>query len=142
MFSILAIKELLKNKTVFVISLFSILCLTFYLYYTYSSNKIERIEESNRNLKIEIEDKIQYIEKLKFSYDTIVKSRSEIANSLRSANGEIDSLRDKLYRERKGKKSISELAEKKPKLIEKIINDAIAKTKLCFELVSANEECK
>jgi len=51
----------------------------------------------------------------------------------------IKKLEDRLYREKEGKKSLEELAEKKPKMVEKIFNDEMKRLKRCIELFTGSK---
>jgi len=141
MIPIIAITQALKNKYVIVASAFAFICATFYVYYSYASNKIERIETENSTLSKTIEQKEEYIQNLKIDYDKIIKSKDELSATIKKSNALIFNLRTQLERDRVGKKSIEELALAKPILVQNYINKRIKKQLDCFKLIDLNGEC-
>lgn len=110
-------------------------------YYKYSQNKIASLTNQNIKLTQELEEKDKYIEKLKIAYDLVQKAKDDVNRSVVASLKEIDSLKNKLNREYRGKTSIEDLAKKKPKMIEKILNNSINETLTCFEKTTDNKEC-
>ena len=51
-------------------------------------------------------------------------------------------LKEKLYRENRGKKSLEELAVGKSKTVQRLINDATEDVLKCFENISENRKCE
>lgn len=141
MIPVIAIQQILKNKYVIALALFVFVCSSFYIYYSYASSKISRIEKENTLLQNEIENKNSYITSLKEDYSEIITSKEELSKLLYKTTKDLDKLRETLYRERTGKKSIGELASKKPSLIEKAINKAVQENISCFESLFVGEDC-
>ncbi|CAB4141237.1 hypothetical protein UFOVP410_76 [uncultured Caudovirales phage] len=133
------LKTLWDNKSSILIGLFVSLCISFYLYYSYSSNKIDSLLEKAKELSRIIEEKDFLIKNLKLDYDSIIASKDELLKTIDSTNKELDITRKKLFRQNSGKKSIDQLARKKTQLVENKINKATDDVIKCFEKISRNE---
>jgi hypothetical protein len=138
----LILKYLWDNKTALLITVFFILCVGFYSYYSYASEKISQYISKNLELNRIIEQKNAIIDSLKKDYESIITSRDELMLLVDKGNKEISSLRDRLFRENRGKKPIGELARNKTVLVEKAVNKATEDVIRCFEKISKNnDEC-
>jgi len=76
---------------------------------------------------------------LSMGFEQVAEALNEIIKNERESRESIKRLEDKLYREKEGKKSLEELAEKKPKMVEKIFNDEMKRLKRCVELFTGSK---
>lgn len=110
-----------------------------YAYLIITENQSLRLE--NKTVKQELKERIEkekiYIVKIK---ETIALNK-KIEEEKLQARKLVDELRQKLYRENLGKKSLETLAQKKPLLIEKKVNSATKEMLRCIEKSSRGEEC-
>lgn len=112
-----------------------------FIYYMWSQNKIETLKIQVSQLEKIAEGQKKVIEKQKKDYDDIIASNRNLVEKTEELKTSNRKLSDKLYRETEGKKSLEELALKKSKLIEKLINGGTKDVLRCFELISLGEEC-
>ena len=113
------------------------------LWFTYNhmSNKIDSLETEKAIKEKTIQEQIVTIEQQKRDYEKIIISKKEFEDTIKELEKTTSELREVLYRENKGKKSIEELARKKTKLIEKKVNAATEQVFDCFESISNDEDC-
>lgn len=76
---------------------------------------------------------------LSMGFEQVAEALNEIIENERESRKSIKRLEDRLYREKEGKKSLEELAEKKPKMVEKIFNDEMKRLKRCIELFTGSK---
>ena len=76
---------------------------------------------------------------LSMGFEQVADALNEIIENERESRKSIKRLEDRLYREKEGKKSLEELAEKKPKMVEKIFNDEMKRLKRCIELFTGSK---
>ncbi len=76
---------------------------------------------------------------LSMGFEQVAEALNEIIKNERESRESIKKLEDRLYREKEGKKSLEELAEKKPKMVEKIFNDEMKRLKRCIELFTGSK---
>lgn len=109
-----------------------------YYYYTSTQTTIMQLTENNATLKsnqVELETAVVSAnETITYLEDTATQIREQYAESQRQLNTirqQNQGLRDRLSGH-----DISALAEAKPELVERIINNASANAMRCFELLS------
>ena len=76
---------------------------------------------------------------LSMGFEEVTKALNEIIKNERDSRESIKRLEDRLYREKEGKKSLEELAEKRPGLVQKIFNDEMKRLKRCIELFTGSK---
>jgi len=76
---------------------------------------------------------------LNMGFEQVAEALNEIIKNERESRESIKKLEDRLYREKEGKKSLEELAEKKPKMVEKIFNDELKRLRRCVELFTGSK---
>ena len=76
---------------------------------------------------------------LNMGFEQVAEALNEIIKNERESRESIKKLEDRLYREKEGKKSLEELAEKKPKMVEKIFNNELKRLKRCVELFTGSK---
>ena len=96
----------------------------------------ESIEKSIRNDKLnrKVNSLRTQMIVISMGFEQVAEALNEIIKNERESRESIKKLEDSLYREKDGKKSLEELAEKKPKMVEKIFNDEFKRMKRCIEL--------
>lgn len=121
-----------------IISLFSLIGGGAYYYYTTTQNTIMQLTENNATLKSnqeELEGAVATAnETIEFQEQNFERIREQYQQSQRELN-EIRQQNSRL-RERLSEHDISALAEAKPELVERIINNASEKAMRCFEILS------
>ena len=111
-----------------------------YLYYTDTQERLVAAANENAAMKIQGTLQAQTIEKLNEdivrSRETLVKLRNEFGKFRR----DYEILENKFNKRSKnfGTRDIGKLAEVKPALIERIINNATKKVLRCFEIASGS----
>lgn len=116
-----------------------------YYYYSTTQSTIQKLiennttlQENNKTLSSANERNLSTIDDLEVSYKKVQKDYNQLQNSfqeIRSQNSEL--------KERLGKHELDALAVAKPKLVERIINNASQEAARCFEILSGapfNEE--
>lgn len=116
-----------------------------YYYYSTTQSTIQKLienntvlEENNKTLSSANEQNLSTINDLEVSYQKVQKDYNQLQSSfqeIRSQNSEL--------KERLGKHELDALAAAKPKLVERIINNASQEAARCFEILSGapfNEE--
>jgi len=112
-----------------------------YIKFSLMQRHIEDLESEIRAKTSVIETQKTTIKNIKKDYESIIKSQSEMRDEVEKLRDSNEDLKKKLYRENEGKKPIGELARKKAKLIENIINNASEEVWDCFESISRGDEC-
>lgn len=115
--------------------------LTFGLY-KWNQWTIESLQQENDKLK---QDKIvleQAIDEYHKNHEKIRKSLDAALAERRKSVLELEETKKTLHREIRKRKSLEELAIKKPKLVEKRINDGSKKVIKCFENLSRGLPCE
>lgn len=135
------LKYAATNVYVIAASFVAVTTLSFIAYYRYTSYKIDNLTRTVVELESSVAQKSAYIESLKVDYAKILKSRSDIEDLNRKYEKSITSLRDKLNREASGKMGITELAIKKPSLVEKYVNKEIKRQLDCIKNINVDNEC-
>lgn len=138
---LLILKQLWENKFVIALAALFAVIFAFYAYREHATSKIDSLNRDNQQLQKTIEEQQKKIEIISQNYELIIKSRDELTKQIEQSQKDIDELREKLNREDKGKKSLGELARKKPKLVENAINKATQKEIECFEILSRGGDC-
>lgn len=102
-----------------------------YFYYKKSQETILQLQSNNSKLEVAVNELSQTITSLEKNYqsaNTVIKELNDTLSATRVRNRE---LADRL-----AKHDLNMLALEKPKLVEKIINNASAEALRCFELLS------
>jgi len=121
-----------------IISLFSVIGGGAYYYYTTTQNTIMQLTENNATLKsnqIELEGAIESAnETITYLQD----NARQIREQYEVAQRQLDEIRQQnsRLRDRLSDHDISALAEARPELVERIINNASDEALRCFELLS------
>jgi uncharacterized membrane-anchored protein YhcB (DUF1043 family) len=109
-----------------------------YKYYTSTQNTIIQLTENNVQLKenqIQLEEAVQTanetVDYLRNNFETIKKNFEEASAQLQISREQNNQLTERL-----GRHEIGVLAIAKPKLVERIINNASSEAMRCFELLS------
>jgi len=109
-----------------------------YKYYTSTQNTIIQLTENNVQLKenqIQLEEAVQTanetVDYLRNNFETIKKNFEEASAQLQISREQNNQLTERL-----GRHEIGVLAIVKPKLVERIINNASSEAMRCFELLS------
>lgn len=89
------------------------------------------LEENNKTLSTANEQNLSTIDDLEVSYEKVQQNYTELQNSFQQIRSQNNELREKL-----GKHELDALAAAKPKLVERIINNASQDALRCFELMS------
>lgn len=115
----------------------------YYFYNNYSNLKEELAttqsnlkvsEQNNETLKNLAKDNANTIEKLQQDSRFIRTVNNELIQKNNEYNSSIQELKSKLERsEKDGKKTLDELATKKPQRIQKVLNMGTHKMKICLE---------
>lgn len=135
------IKKLWDNRILVVIGIFSLLLLSFYIYYLRASSKIESLTRDKIELEQVVEDQKKAITQLRQDYDKIIQAKEELRKDVEAIRDDVEREKKKLFRENRKKKTLEELAKKKTSLIEKKINDATDNVIECFETISRGGDC-
>jgi len=132
---------LYKNRYVIAIVTFLFLVLSFYTYHLYASARIESLQRDNAELAKTISEQQRQIDTLRGNYESIVKAKDELYTEVQQIKEKQQAEEEKLYRERKKKKSLEELAIKKSRLVQNAVNKATKKAFECFETISEGGDC-
>ena len=111
------------------------------IYYKWSEHKIESLTKKVNELTVVVETQQKIIAEQKVNYEKIIASNKELVETTETLNRKNKELEDTLYREREGKKSLEELARKKTRLIEKLVNRGTKEVLDCFETISKGGSC-
>lgn len=130
-----------QNRKLIAISGVVLLLTSFYIYHLRATNKIERLSNENHELQKIVEQQQKTIENLKINYEKIIVAKDQLNKQLEENQQELDKLKETLFRETQGKKSLEELARKKTSLVEKKVNKATDKVLKCFETLSQGGDC-
>lgn len=136
------LKILWENRKLVAVATCTLVLVSFYIYYLKTSHTIENLARQNAELQNVVEEQKQKLEQMQKNYEKIIAGRDELLKQIKESQQELDDLKNKLFRENHGKMSLEELAKKKPKLVEKIINKATEDTLNCFETLSQGKDCK
>jgi len=103
----------------------------FYWYYTDSQSRIQTLSENNAKLETAVSINEETISSMK-------ADQEKIASELRRVNEEFQNIRiqNNELRDRLGKHDIGALGNAKPKLVERVINNASEKAGRCLEILS------
>lgn len=128
----------LLNRYVFI----GILCVSLFSYGYYLKYQVDTLTTENAQLQDNLTQTIERekayvanIKKISESVTTLEKQKTYLAKKN-------DELQKVLNRENFGKKSLEELAEAKPALVEKRINDASKRVLSCIEVVANGGICE
>lgn len=131
------ISSILSNKYV----LIGLALVSVYFYHIHTLHQLQVLETEKQQL-IEDNNKLKNnIEFLKINYTKIVAAHSELSQEVTKITNRQKAEEEKLFRENRHKKSLEELAIKKTKWVQKLINNATQKAFDCFVLISNNKEC-
>lgn len=111
--------------------LMSIMGGLFYWYYSSSQKTIAELNKSNATLELSVELNEQTIKIMQEDF-------AKVSNELETVNTEFQDARNQNaeLQDRLSKHDIGVLAVGKPKLVERVINNASEKAARCFELLS------
>ena len=135
------LKKIWDNRILVGIGACAVIVLAFYVYHLRATNTINTLTTENQRLKDMFEQQRQAMEKMREDFGKIIVIRDQLSKEIQTAKQETEELRDKLFRENKGKKSLEELATKKTKLVENAVNRGTEKVLRCFELISEGQSC-
>lgn len=130
-----------QNRKLIALASAAVLVTTFYIYHLRTSHTIERLTNEKVELQKIVENQQKTIENLKINYEKIIAAKDELSKQLEENQKELDELKETLFRETQGKKSLEELARKKTSLVEKQVNKATDKVLKCFETLSQGGDC-
>lgn len=123
---------------IFIGLLLSIMGGAAFYYYSTTQSTINQLienntvlEENNKTLSTANEQNLSTIDDLEASYEKVQQNYTELQNSFQRIRSQNSELREKL-----GKHELDALAAAKPKLVERIINNASQDALRCFELMS------
>jgi len=133
--------QAILNPTVLKFVVGGILVVSGVFYYKYTQNKIALLSQEKAILEFSIKEQRKVIDSLQKDIKLIVQARDQLSSRLAQSQREINQLKDTLYRENQGKKSLEELAREKPQLIENLVNNATKKVFDCFENIIVNKDC-
>ena len=102
-------------------------------------NEILEKDIQNQSLSRRINSLRTQMMVLNMGFEEVAEALNEIIKNERESRESIKKLEDRLYREKEGKKSLEELAEKKPKMVEKIFNDELKRLRRCVELFTGSK---
>ena len=136
-----ALFGVLKNKWVIISAAILFVLISAFAYYQYTSRTIENLRNENAQLKEDNAQLQENIVQLKKDFSAIITAKDKLAAEKEELEKKSKELEDTLFRERKGKKPLEELALKKPSLVEKKINEATQNTFECIEKISAGGKC-
>lgn len=124
-----------SKKTIIlsILGTYFVIGLGFYFYFHYTQNEIKTLNQNNQSLEISQSKQQETISFLKNKIDQIEKSQKRL-NKLKEDNQ--DSLDELNKKFNKNERDLSEIARRKPKLIEKRINDATKRAFKCFEEIT------
>ncbi len=134
--------NIFTNKvTYYIIFLLSIVIFLIVFYFNYLGLKtsVKVLTENNANLEEIIKEQTKTIGQVKKDYDILKKIQADQINIQKKVNDNMESLSTKLNRENQGKRSIGEIAEKKPAMTENVINNAVELNFKRFEDLTKNE---
>ena len=132
---------LYKNRVVIGVTALVVVFVSFYIYYLHTTHRIEILERDNIEMSKLVDKQQKQIEAIRKNYDEIVKAKDDLFTEIEKLKQEQKTEEDKIYRERKSKKSLEELAIKKSKLVERVINKATQNVFTCFETLSRGGDC-
>lgn len=148
---VLSIIEIIKRyKTIIICGTILTIIISAFLYIKYLNYRIDKLKTENTNLHIAYEIQKNNVEKLQKDIIEIQSIKDDYINKIDQLKDRDKKLREQLFREQKGKKSLEDLIlmDKKNR-IEKSINKASNKVLRCLEIVSGdvikeneNVECK
>lgn len=113
-----------------------------YLKYSLMANEIEDLRNENKANSVVIQEQRKTITQIEKDYKTIISSKEEVVKEVKKLQETNKELQEKLYRENQGKKSLGEIARKKAKTVERLVNAATEDVIRCFELISEGKECE
>jgi len=102
-------------------------------------NEILEKDIQNQSLSKRINSLNTQMMVLNMGFEQVAEALNEIIKNERESRESIKKLEDRIYREKEGKKSLEELAEKKPKMVEKIFNDELKRLRRCVELFTGSK---
>lgn len=113
--------------------------LFFYVQHLRSAN--EELRNDKAALEVSVETQKETIKQILEDHKDITEAKTKIQEKVAKLEESSRKLEETLYRERRRKKSLEELAIKRASLIQKLINKATQKQFDCFELISQGKEC-
>jgi len=112
-------------------AIIAVLLVGFYFYYTSSQATIATLNQNNAKLETAIELNEETINTLQEDYAKVTIELTQVNTEFQAARDQNAELQDRL-----SKNDIGVLANGKPKLVERVINNASEKAARCFELLS------
>lgn len=128
---ILNLKNYINKYVIFSIISFTILTIILLHFREYNSLKSEYQNNQNK-----IKEYESFKQELNKNLKKIQESQNELNDRKKLLEGDLLELRKKLFRENNLKKSVEDIAESKPELLEKIINNGTKKTIDCLKSLS------
>jgi len=128
---------ILGNK--YVIGIILVLSVLGYIQYLRSSNASLRTEKAALELSVQLQQ--ETITNLQADIKQVRELEKSLQEEKKAVDKQKKDLDDTLYREKKKKKSLEELALKKTTLIEKLVNKATKEVFDCFETLSKGGDC-
>lgn len=102
-------------------------------------NEILEKDIQNQSLSKRINSLRTQMIVLNMGFEEVANALNEIIKNERESRESIKRLEDRLYREKEGKKSLEELAEKRPGMVQKIFNNELKRLKRCVELFTGSK---
>jgi DNA repair exonuclease SbcCD ATPase subunit len=103
----------------------------FYFYYTNTQTTIATLNQNNAKLTTAVELNEQTINTLQADYAKVTVELTQVNTEFQAARDQNAELQERL-----SKNDIGVLANGKPKLVERVVNNASKKAARCFELLS------
>lgn len=97
---------------------------------------VDRLREKNVELGAKVESQQEIITGMEKDHQKITAAKDDLSKTVDVLRKDSEELRDTLYRERRNKKSLEELALAKSELIEKMINAASLHVLECLEIIT------
>lgn len=110
-----------------------------YYYIQYLQYRVESLYENQTKLELRLKENETIINNLKFEHDGIIESKRELTKLVAVLDNDKKELIEVLYRERKKKKSLEELAIKATEKVEYRVNKATKNVFRCIEIASGSE---
>lgn len=129
-----------KNNFKLVLGTAAFLAVSFFVFrYTLLQEKLRTTEAKLAQAQTQLAETQRQLEQMRKDVRDISKAHNDLTKIVEEAQKKNDDLRAQL--ERRGKKSITELAKKKRTLVQKALNNGTDKALKCLEVVSSGGDC-
>jgi len=125
-----------------VISILSLICFLsvgIWYYRIVQSNDIQE-RALNDQTKVQLQEKSDLVDRIEENLKKVEEIAEETDIEVKRLHEQANTLREKLYREESGKKSIEVMAAKHPQMIEKILNSSTKNFLNCLETITKTNE--